>query len=331
MRSLAALFLVFWWGGVCLASQESRGRMAAITFGGQEYVELQRWAELKHFRVAVAKSDKDEDVQLTNLGTAVHFKANSQRAEFNGIALFLCYPVVVRQGAAYIAQKDVERSLEPLLFPAKSEHRIKTIVLSAGHGGKDAGYQVANQQEKNLTLLLTKELDQQMRRAGLKTVLIRNSDKLVEYEDRARIAKRSKADLYVELHYNSAGAISTESRGVEVYCLTPAGANSTNGGSDHYGEFLPGNRHDDRNILLAYQIHRHLVERAGLADRGVRRARFVVLREAEMPAVLIEAGFMSHPEELRQVEDPVRRRHTAQAILEGVMAYKRLVEHSGTK
>ena len=118
---------------------------------------------------------------------------------------------------------------------------------------------------------------------------------------------------------------STESKGLEVYCLTPAGADSTNGGADHYPA-LQGNKHDQRNILLAYHIHRALVHSVGMADRGIRRARFVVLREATMPAVLIEAGFMSHADEMRRIQDPAHRRQTAQAILDGLLAYKRIIE-----
>src|SRR5262249_49270089 len=103
-------------------------------------------------------------------------------------------------------------------------------------------------------------------------------------------------------------------------------ANSTNGGSDQYGGGLPGNRHDEKNVQLAYQVHRALVLNTGLVDRGVRRARFEVLRNAEMPAILIEGGFMSHPVEMRNIQDPARRCQIAQAILDCLLASKRLVE-----
>jgi N-acetylmuramoyl-L-alanine amidase len=173
---------------------------------------------------------------------------------------------------------------------------------------------------------LTKELEELIAKAGFKPILIRSSDKYVDFEDRTKLAKREKADVYLELHYNSAGPGNTETRGVEVYCLTLAGASSTNGGSDQYGGALAGNRHDEKNVQLAYQVHRSLVLNAGLVDRGVRRARFEVLRNAEMPAILIEGGFMSHPDEMRNIQDTARRRQIAQAILDGLLAYKRLVE-----
>ena len=328
MRSPFALCL-YWSCVLCLQGIDARSRTLPPQFGGEEYVDFQQWAETNHFQFAYSRKEKEEQIELTSRSAKVVCRPNSQRAEINGISLFLAFPVAYHQGTAYISQKDVDRSLRPILFPAKSKIRpaVRTIALSAGHGGKDSGYQIGSEQEKKYTLLLAKEVQRCAARAGLKTVLIRSSDKLVDREERSRLAVRAKADVFLELHYNSAGAVNNEFRGAEVYCLTPAGANSTNGGADQYGDDLPGNRHDERNILLAYQIHRSLVEGAGLGDRGIRRARFVVLRDAEMPAVLIETGFMSHPQEMRDIQDASRRRHIAQAILDGVLAYKRLIEH----
>jgi N-acetylmuramoyl-L-alanine amidase len=327
MRVLFALWLV--WAGISsVRSTEAGHRTPPLLFGGQEYTELQRWAEANHFHWTLSKRDKEEEVQLTNRWARLLFRPNSQRAEINGIALFLAFPLVLHQGVVYVAQRDIDYAFKPILFPAKNKlhHSVKTVAVCAGHGGKDAGFQIGSQQEKKYTLLLAKEVQELIARAGLKPVMIRTSDQLVAYDDRPKLAERGKADVYLELHYNSAGGPNNEIRGVEVYCLTPAGANSTNGGSDQYGGGLRGNRHDERNILLAYEIHRSLVDSAALVDRGVRRARFEVLRDANIPAVLIEAGFMSHAEEMRNIQDSGRRRQTAQAIVDGLLAYKRLVE-----
>src|SRR5262249_3492089 len=152
--------------------------------------------------------------------------------EINGTEVFLSFPIASRQGAASVAQKDISRCLESILFPEKNKPKqlVKMVAISAGHGGKDCGYQVGSDQEKKYTLLLAKELQARAKRAGLKPVLIRSPDRFVELEDRPRLAKSGHADVYVELHYNCAGPGNTESRGVEVYCLTPSGAISTNGG-----------------------------------------------------------------------------------------------------
>jgi N-acetylmuramoyl-L-alanine amidase len=112
-----------------------------------------------------------------------------------------------------------------------------------------------------------------------------------------------------------------------VYCLTPAGASSTNarGEGASAGSF-PGNRHNDQNLFLAFQMQKALTHNLAVEDRGVRRARFAVLRDAVMPAVLIEAGFMSHPAEGRKIFTAAYRQKMARAIVEGLLAYKRAVE-----
>jgi N-acetylmuramoyl-L-alanine amidase len=309
------------------AAAESKRAPQMLHQLGQEYQDVQSWAEANRFQLVWTK--KDDEFQLTNRWAKLELKVKSLRAEVNGISLFLSFPILLHDGMAFIAQRDLDRTIKPILFPPKNKagEKLKVVAISAGHGGKDCGYQVGTQQEKKYTLLLAKQLQELVARAGLKPMLIRTSDKLVDREERPKMAKRAKADLYVELHYNSAGVGNNESRGVEVYCLTPVGANSTNGGpTDQFPGTLNGNRHDERNILLAYQLQKALVNNAGLVDRGVRRARFVVLREADIPAVLIEAGFMSQPDEMAKIQDESARRQTAEAILDGILAYKRLVE-----
>ena len=106
-----------------------------------------------------------------------------------------------------------------------------------------------------------------------------------------------------------------------------AGADSTNarGDSAEIGA-CAGNRFDAKNMLLAYQVQKAMVRTLPMEDRGVKRARFAVLRNARLPAVLIEAGFMSHPQESKRIFDPQYRRQMARAIADGILAYKRLLE-----
>jgi N-acetylmuramoyl-L-alanine amidase len=121
--------------------------------------------------------------------------------------------------------------------------------------------------------------------------------------------------------------VRSDVKGVETYCLTPAGAPSTNAGHDLTGAGLKtGNRNNDKNMFLAYEVQKSLVKGLGLEDRGLRRARFAVLSGAEMPAVLIEGGFMSHPTESRRIYDPVFRQKMAKTIVDGIAAYAKQVE-----
>ena len=77
---------------------------------------------------------------------------------------------------------------------------------------------------------------------------------------------------------------------------------------------------------MAYQVQKALTGQLVVEDRGVRRARFVVLKEVPMPAILVEAAFMSHPAEGKRIFDPAYRRKMARAIADGILAYKRAVE-----
>ena len=112
--------------------------------------------------------------------------------------------------------------------------------------------------------------------------------------------------------------------------MTPPGAPSSNArGEGASAGFFPGNRFNDKNVYLAYLLQKSLTKGPGAEDRGVHRARFVVLREATMPAVLIEGGFLSHPVEGRNITEPAFRRQMARAIVEGIVAYKKQVEGAG--
>jgi N-acetylmuramoyl-L-alanine amidase len=236
---------------------------------------------------------------------------------------------VARNGAVCLAQLDVDRTLRPLLSPPKGPPRAKitSICLDPGHGGKDPGNQVGSNQEKQYTLLLAREVRAQLARAGFKVTLTRSTDTFVDLPSRTELAKRQSADLLVSLHLNAAETGRDSVQGAEVYCLTPAGASSTNARKEgSFAGAFPGNRYNDKNLLLAYQVQKSLKRSLSVADRGVRRARFAVLRNAVMPAVLVEAGFMSHPAEGRKIFTAAYRQKMARAIVEGLLAYKRAVE-----
>lgn len=304
-------------------------RAESMELFGRRYVRLADWAKASGFEARWLK--RDQLLQLTDHSSRLIFAVDSKEAELNGVKVWLSYPIALRNGSASIAETDLETAIRPVLSPPRNwkGSRIRKIVLDPGHGGKEPGFQEGAHQEKKYTLLLAQELQSQLKRAGFNASLTRTTDALVDLPDRPEIARRRGADLFISLHWNSAGAGAgrNEVKGVETYCLTPAGASSTNAGDDMIGAGTkPGNRHNEKNFFLAWQLQKSLLRDLGVEDRGVRRARFSVLRTAEMPAVLIEGGFMSHPAESRRIYDPAYRRQMARAIVEGVMAYKRQVE-----
>ncbi len=296
-------------------------------FAGRHYVRLGDWARANNFDLRWLQ--KDGVMQLTNRFFRVVLQKDSKNAEFNGVSVLLCYPVVVQDGAGYLAEADLQATFAPLFSPAPNRNgsRIRTIVIDPGHGGKDPGFQVGPYQEKKYTLLLAQELRSQLKRAGFKVSLTRTRDVFVEKTERPEIARQRGADLFISLHWNSASVGRNDVRGVQTYCLTPPGAASSNSGDDvSDAQAKPGNRNDPQNLLLAFDLQKSLTLDFGAEDHGVRRARFTVLCGAEMPAVLIEGGYMSHPVESRQIYDPAYRRRMAGAIVAGVLAYRRQVD-----
>jgi N-acetylmuramoyl-L-alanine amidase len=233
----------------------------------------------------------------------------------------------MRNGLAYVSPVDLTTTLEPLLFPVRQARKAVTICLDPGHGGKDPGRFSGKEQEKKYTLLLAREVGEQLTRAGFKISYTRSNDSWVDLETRSELAQKRGADLFVSLHFNSFDGPSPESvKGVEVFCMAPAHTSSTNArgegsGSGSYG----GNRFDSKNVLLAYQLQKSLVTNLGIEDRGVKRARYAVLRTADMPAILIESGFLSNRAEAKRIYDPKYRQQLAQAIVHGIQDYNRAV------
>jgi len=329
MKAVATLllWLVLVPAGAPVSAQSSSGRLDHSRFDGKEYVRLADWARANNFEMRSIK--KDEIAQLTKGTTRLVFTADSKQAQISGVDVYLSFPILARNGGLYIAQLDLQTTVRPLLYPPKNQTgaKIRMICLDPGHGGKQTGTSDGARHEKMYTLLLAQELRDQLVRAGLKVTLTRTTDTLVDLPVRTDLARRRGADLFVCLHFNSSAGAKNEVKGIETYCLTPAGASSTNARGEGAGAGpMPGNRNNDKNMFLSYQVHKSLVKSLPVEDRGLRRARFEVLRAAEMPAVYIEGGYLSNPSESRRIYDPAYRRQMARAIVDGLLAYKRQVE-----
>jgi N-acetylmuramoyl-L-alanine amidase len=301
----------------------------ALFINGRSYTPLADWARGNGFYGFTR--DHGDEIILTNRMARLLFDVDSAQAEINGVNVRLSFPVANVKGVPFIAQFDLEKTVRPLLFPSRyiEPKRIATICLDPGHGGKDTGNRVGGvffgHNEKTYTLALALELRDQLKKLGFNVVLTRNSDTYVELPVRPEIANRRGADLFVSLHFNATQAGKNEVEGPETYCITPVGAASSNaqgeGGDDGA---TTANRYENQSLLLAYRMEKALVQNLGVADRGVRRARFAVLRDAAMPAILIEGGYMTHPSEGKRIFDAAYRRQMAAAIVKGITAYQKL-------
>ncbi|MBI1840474.1 MAG: N-acetylmuramoyl-L-alanine amidase [Verrucomicrobia bacterium] len=289
---------------------------------GHDYVRASSWAAQTGLRARWIAPD--QELELTNGRFTLRLIHDSRRVRWNGVWVWISAPVVMRDHEALLPSLDLGSTFAPLLAAKKTSSPVRVICLDPGHGGDDTGKREGSRFEKQYTLLLAQEVSRLLVKSGYKVVMTRSTDKRVELNDRPLIARRANADLFISLHFNAADVPSAQ--GIEVYCLTPVGASSTNaGGEGADSPAAPGNRCDERNVQLAYALQETLVQKLGREDRGMRRARFAVLRGATMPSALIEAAFMSHATECRCVYSSVERSRLAQAIVQGIVGYKKCI------
>ena len=268
-----------------------------------------------------------ETVVLSSSRVSLTFYPKSARALVNTSTIWLNYPCVAYKGGWAIHSTDKTKWLDPLMRPKDylAAYRVRTIVLDPGHGGDDPGaIGSRGRAEKTIILDLAQRLRSKLANAGYKVYLTRDTDRTVELEDRPARAKRYGADVFVSLHLNS-GA--WNAYGIETYALTSSGCPST-GSERTPSTAYAGNRHDAANTILAYYVHKSLRTSTGASDRGIRRARFAVLRDASCPAVLVECGFISHAKTLELLRSTWYLDRIAQGIADGIVGYAKLVDSS---
>jgi N-acetylmuramoyl-L-alanine amidase len=256
----------------------------------------------------------------------------------DGVRVSLGDQAVIRAGAIYISRTDFERRLLPLLRPDLASGlpaRPKVIMIDAGHGGTDPGTQNPRYhlQEKIVTLDVAQRLRPLLAAQGWKVLMIRTRDtqlsenKIFDLEERARLAASLHADLYVSIHFD-AGSPST--RGSMILCYNPAGQRSSEKWglgqrSDSQGP-MPGNRNDAWNFVLAHALYRKLPHAIGTDDLGERIQNVSVLRNATIPAVLVEPAYISNAGEAQRVLQPEFRQRIAEALAAGIKDYAALID-----
>lgn len=268
------------------------------------------------------KTQTDEDFTFTDGTNTLRMTLGQRRTEFNRHAVWLNSPILPDANSAFtITKGDLEKVLLPVVRPRGGDtNRTLRVILDAGHGGTDGGcHSPWGLDEKDVVLDIAKRVGNRLLRAGFDVVYTRDDDTFIELDDRPVRAENAQADAFVSIHANYAG--STAARGAETYTMTLTGADSTGGGKRQDTSWASGNRHDALNTLLGYCIHSRLPGPLGESDRGLRHARYVVLRKAPCPAVLVEIGFLSHYRDSRNAAGKWHRERLAAAIADGVKAY----------
>ena len=236
-----------------------------------------------------------------------------------------------------------------LAMTSFAANRNFTLVIDAGHGGHDAGARGAISMEKNINLSVALQFGRYVEKymPEVRVIYTRKTDKFVSLIERANIANRANADLFISVHTNAlpAGKIA---RGFETYTLgmhrakdnldvamrensvismekdykqTYQGFDPKSSESYIIFEFIQG-KNMERSVELARMIQRKVCDNANRPDKGVHQAGFLVLRETSMPSCLIELGFITTPDEERILNNSDRVNDIAKSIYDGFAQYR---------
>ena len=177
-----------------------------------------------------------------------------------------------------------------------------TVLIDPGHGGNDKGAQSKDKKifEKDVTLLLSKIVANKLSKQNdVQVVISRTDDKYLSLSDRAQMANRENVDLLVSIHLNAEGGGNT-AHGLETYYRK--GAN-------------------DGSEKLANSVQKSIKSYVEIRDRGVREDTFQVLKEASMPAILVECGFLTNPKEVKQLLNEKYQENLAEGIVQGILSF----------
>ena len=190
--------------------------------------------------------------------------------------------------------KDTEINKTGPLF-IKRNPNVRTIVIDPGHGGSDVGATRDGIYEKDITLDISKRLAKILDKKGYNVLLIRDNDTYVSLQDRVKYTEENNGDLFVSIHVNS--SVTPEGVGLETHYFT------------------------DQSYDFAQIVHKEFANAIKSKDRGLFKSRFYVIKNTTCPSILVETGFISNPEERKELMTTERKQKTAEAIAKGIQKY----------
>ncbi len=180
--------------------------------------------------------------------------------------------------------------------PSVQQDRM-VIIIDPGHGGRDPGaVGLGGLRETDVVLDISHQVTQLLEQNGIQVIMTRQDERTIDLAPRTQLANRVNADLFVSIHANAVGGGRTEVNGVETY---------------YY----------QSGSLLAQYIQNSILQSFSMNNRGVKQARFYVLRNSRMPAVLVEVGFVTGNYDSQILANPTQRTRMAEAIARGILQY----------
>ena len=289
-------------------------------------------------------------------------RAGSGTILVNGAHKKMSSPAILSSGDMYVPASFVNndfgnmlgvKAAEEVFTPQAVEgpkiYRIRTVVIDAGHGGKDPGAtgRRTRLREKNMTLSISKKLGSILERSGIRVVYTRKNDTFISLPKRCEIANRAKADLFVSVHINASRSKSLS--GFECYYLSNATDDNARALEAFENSSLSMNekasaersRQLDKTLWdlaltenrtasseLAGYICDSVEAGGGTYTRGVRTARFYVLKHTNIPAVLVEIGYLSNKSEEAKLNNPIYLDRVTELVAGGILNYKKEYERT---
>lgn len=298
-----------------------------IKVGTHDYLSVDNIA--KFYGLPTGGPSDGRKIKTENAKGSLEFTLDSREIFINGARNWLCFPIIQKDGKFLVSRMDLAKTIEPQMRPhmLMGIRKLDTVVLDPGHGGYDKGAVSRFGYEKDYALDVARKLRPLLQAKGLKVILTREGDYFVPLEVRANIANKAKDAIFVSIHFNATDRDAAAS-GFEIYCFTPRGAPSTADDSLalSFMNVQPGTGVDTHSIGVAACIYHSILGHTAEPDRGIKRARFAVLRLTQIPSVLIEGGFMTERGESRMIAKPEWRADFARAISIGIESYKTLAE-----
>lgn len=295
-----------------------------VSQNGRQYIPLRCLRDF--YSLSNAAADEPNQIRLRGVKGVLDFRANSRECAINGVRIWLSFPALLTDAGWLVSRMDVAKTIEPALRPAiiKGLRNVSTVVLDAGHGGHDGGAASRYGYEKTFALDIVRRVKNKLVAGGYKVVLTRDSDFFVPLHDRPAVANALPDSIFVSIHFNASD--NGTASGIEVFSIAPRGAPSTN---DNYITWAslreePGHELDMASFALGRAVQTALMGHLEELDRGLKRARFAVIRTARVPAILVECGFLTNSSEAKAIATDAHRNEIASSIAEGISDYKLL-------
>ena len=296
-----------------------------IKVNGRDYLSVDNISKFYGLPAEVVPSGAK--IQTDTADHPLEFVSGSREAIINGARSWLCFPVIEQDGKSLVSRTDLAKTIEPLVRPHRVPDvgTVQTVVLDPGHGGHDKGQVGRYGAEKDFALDVARKLRPILQAKGLRVIMTREGDYFVPLEVRAKIANSARNSIFVSIHFNATND-DPNATGFEIFSFTPRGAPSTSDGpvTTNSVNMQPGSSADAQSMALSACIYHSLLGHLPEYDRGIKRARFAVLRLTKVPAVLIEGGFLTERGESKLISNKDWRAKLAGAIGIGIENYQAL-------